>query len=178
MRVGRRTRFIARFARAAGGATAVEFALVAAPFLFILFAILEIGRLYTLNSVLEDATMNAGREVRTGVLQLSGGSMTTFRDRICADMGMFGGDCAQRLSVDVRVMPSFANQTAPDPVTDDQFDEDLLTFQPGEANDIILVRTWWRAPLFAPLVTQGLQRLSDGSAVLSAAVTFRNEPYE
>lgn len=178
MKVGRTARFLAHFARATGGATAVEFAIVAGPFLFLLFSILEIGRLYTINSVLEDATMTAGRQVRTGTMQTSGASATQFKNAVCAEMSVFRRECSSRLSVDVRVMPQFASQTAPDPVTGDQFNEASLTYQPGRARDIILVRTWWRAPIFAPMVTQGLRRLRDGSVVLSAATTFRNEPYE
>lgn len=178
MRLTRTTKFFGRFIRASGGATAVEFALVAGPFLFLLFAILEIGRLYVINSVLEDATMTAGRQVRTGTMQMSGASATQFKAAVCAEMSVFQGECSSRLSVDVRVMPQFANQSAPDPVTGNQFTEAPLTYQPGNARDIVLVRTWWRAPIFVPMVTQGLRRLADGSAVLTAATTFRNEPYQ
>lgn len=178
MKAGRTARFLARFAHASGGATAVEFAIVAGPFLFLLFSILEIGRLYTINSVLEDATMTAGRQVRTGLMQTSGASATQFKDAVCAEMSVFRGECSTRLSVDVRVMPQFANQNAPDPVAGNNFSEAPLTYQPGRARDIVLVRTWWRAPIFAPMVTQGLRRLRDGSVVLTAATTFRNEPYE
>jgi len=168
---------LGQFGRATRGATAVEFALVAMPFLFMLFAIFEIGRMYTLNSVLEDATMVSGRMVRTGELQTSGRGADAFRESVCERMGIFGGDCENSLSVDVRVMPQFANQTAPDPVVDDQFEEGVLTFEPGSPQDIVLVRTWWRTPIFVPMVTQGLRRLADDRAVLAASVTFRNEPY-
>lgn len=167
-----------RFAAARDGATAIEFAFVATPFLFMLFSILEIGRLYTLSAVLEDATMNAGRQVRTGQMQMSGASAATFKREVCGRMSVFEGECQQRLSVDVRVMPQFANQTPPNPITGDAFSESQLTYQPGGAGDIVLVRTWWRAPLFAPLITQGLQRLGDGSAVITAAATFRSEPFQ
>lgn len=177
-RGGRQPSFLKGFARANGGATAIEFAIVAVPFLFMMFSILEIGRLYALSSVLEDATMDAGRQVRTGQMQQQGASAATFKEAVCERMSVFEGECDARLTVDVRVMPQFANQTPPNPVNGENFSDTGLTYQPGGANDIVLVRTWWRAPLFAPLVTQGLQRLSDGSAVLSAAATFRTEPYE
>jgi len=170
--------FLGRFTRATSGATAVEFALVALPFLFLLFSIFEIGRLYTLNSVLEDATMDAGRRIRTGEMQTSGASAASFKSAVCAEMSVFSGDCNERLSVDVRVMPQFASQNPPEPVTGDQFNDAALVYQPGDAREIILIRTWWRAPMFVPMVTQGLRRLSDGSVVLTASTTFRNEPYQ
>ena len=170
--------FLRRFSGASSGATAIEFAIVAVPFLFMMFSILEIGRLYMLSSVLEDATMDAGRRIRTGEMQQSGASAATFKAAVCERMSVFEGECNQRLTVDVRVMPQFANQTPPNPVSGSTFSESQLTYQPGGADDIVLVRTWWRAPLFAPLVTQGLEKLSDGSAVLTAAATFRTEPYQ
>lgn len=178
MRSARLLTFLRRFGRASGGATAIEFAIVALPFLFLLFSVFEIGRLYTLNSLLEDATMEAGRRVRTGEIQTSGASAANFKQAVCDEMSVFASDCRNRLSVDVRVMPQFANQNPPDPVTGDQFSEASLRFQPGGAREIVLIRTWWRAPMFVPMVTQGLRRLRDGSAVLTAATTFRNEPYE
>ena len=177
-RANRMTHLIRRLAGDREGAVAIEFAIVAIPLLFLMFSILEIGRLYALSSVLEDATMDAGRRIRTGEMQTSGASAATFRAAVCDRMSIFEGECEQRLSVDVRVMPQFANQTPPNPVAGGAFSEGQLTYQPGGADDIVLVRTFWRAPLFAPLVTQGLQKLSDGSAVLTAASTFRTEPYE
>lgn len=177
-RANRMTHLIRRLAGDREGAVAIEFAIVAIPFLFMMFSILEIGRLYALSSVLEDATMDAGRRIRTGEMQTSGASAATFRAAVCDRMSIFEGECEQRLSVDVRVMPQFANQTPPNPVAGGAFSEGQLTYQPGGADDIVLVRTFWRAPLFAPLVTQGLQKLSDGSAVLTAAATFRTEPYQ
>ena len=177
-RANRMTHLIRRLAGDREGAVAIEFAIVAITFLFMMFSILEIGRLYALSSVLEDATMDAGRRIRTGEMQTSGASAATFRAAVCDRMSIFEGECEQRLSVDVRVMPQFANQTPPNPVAGGAFSEGQLTYQPGGADDIVLVRTFWRAPLFAPLVTQGLQKLSDGSAVLTAASTFRTEPYE
>ena len=170
--------FLRRFGRASDGATAIEFAIVAVPFLFLLFSVFEIGRLYTLNSLLEDATMDAGRRVRTGEMQTSGASAANFKQAVCERMSVFSRDCASRLSVDVRVMPQFANQNPPDPVNGDQFSESSLRYQPGGARDVVLIRTWWRAPMFVPMVTQGLRKLRDGSVVLAAATTFRSEPYQ
>ena len=174
--------FLRRFGGATEGATAIEFAFVAAPFLFMLFSIFEVGRLYTLNSVLEDATMDAGRLVRTGQAQESGTSADAFKDAVCERMSVFSGDCDTRLTVDVRVMPQFANQNPPDPVRNNgsgpaAFSEAEMTYNAGGPEDIVLIRTWWRQELFAPMITQGLARLTDGRAVLTAATTFRNEPY-
>ena len=52
--------------RSRDGSAAVEFALVALPFCFMIFAILEVVLIFTLDSVLENAAINTGRLVRTG----------------------------------------------------------------------------------------------------------------
>mgnify|MGYP006988472063 FL=1 len=76
------------------------------------------------------------------------------------------------------MVPSFADDAPPSPILDGEFEEDDLVFQPGNAQEIVLVRTWWRTPLFAPMITQGLVQMADGSTVVSTATTFRSEPYE
>src|SRR5690606_29842246 len=129
-----------RLGRDRDGATAVEFALVALPFFFMMFAILELGHLYVLSSTLENAAMNAGREVRTGQVQEAGGAEEAFREAVCQRMSVFQGGCDDRLSIDVRVVPQFADQSPPDPLAGDEFSEAGLTFEPGGAEDIVLVR--------------------------------------
>ncbi len=170
--------FVRRFRSERGGATALEFAMVALPFFFMMFAILELGRVFVLASTLENAAMDAGRLIRTGQIQTTGGTAATFKTAICQRMGIFGGDCQSRLSIDVRVLPQFNNPSAPDPMAGGTFSEGQLTFQPGDAEDIILVRSWWRQPLFTPFMAAGLSRLNDGNVVLSSATAFRNEPYQ
>lgn len=170
-------RFPRRLAGARGGATAVEFAMVAAPFFFMLFALIEVGHLFVLSSTLENATMDAGRRIRTGQLQSEGGDAAAFKANLCSRMSIFEGQCNANLELDVRVMPQFSSPP-PDPMADGAtFDSDALMFQPGGREDIILVRAWWRQPLFTPLMSQGLDRLGDGKAVLASATVFRNEPF-
>lgn len=178
MRFPRRLiRFPARLARDQQGATAVEFAMVATPFFFMLFALLEVGHLFVLSSVLENATMDAGRRIRTGQVQLEGGTTETFRADICERMSIYQGRCEENLQIDVRVLPQFSSPPV-DPMADgENFDPDVLTFQPGAREQIVLVRAWWRETLFTPMMGQGLSRLGDGKAVLTAAAAFRNEPF-
>lgn len=176
-RLARILRLPRRLARDRDGSTAIEFAFVAMPFFFMMFALLQVGYLFVLSSTLENAVMDTSRRIRTGELQTSGGTAATFKTAMCARMSVFQGSCNANLSIDVRVMPQFAT-TPPDPMADGAtFNSGVLTFAPGGAQDIVLVRAWWRQPLFAPLMTQGLSRLGDGKAVMTAAAAFRNEPY-
>ena len=170
--------FAGRFRAARGGATAIEFAIVALPFFFMMFAILELGRVFVLTSTLENAAMDAGRQIRTGQIQTTGGTAATFKTAVCQRMGIFAGDCQSRLTIDVRVLPQFRDPNPPDPMAGGTFSDRNMTFQPGGAEDIILVRTWWRQSLFTPFMASGLSRLGDGNVVVTSATAFRNEPYQ
>lgn len=160
------------------GASAIEFAFVGLPFFFMLFAILEVGLIFLTDSVLDGATKQAGRLIRTG--QAAGANMTAaqFKTKLCEGMGVLGGDCAARATVDVRVLTQFRNQTPPDPTANGvSFDNSELTYVTGQPGSLVLVRVWYRQPLITPLMSQALSRLKDGNALLMATTTFRNEPY-
>ena len=161
--------------RADDGATAVEFGMVAFPFFFMMFAILELALVFVLDSVLENAAIETGRLIRTG--QASAQNMTAeqFKTSLCSRMSIFSADCEDRADVDVRVIPQF-DIDPPDPMADGTFDESSLTYANGAPGDLILVRVWYRHPLVTPFLAQGLSRLGDGTARLTATTAFRNEP--
>jgi Flp pilus assembly protein TadG len=171
---GRRA-FVRRLLHASEGSAAVEFGMVALPFILMVFAILELGLVFVTDSVLENATIETGRLVRTG--QASAQSMTAaqFKTSLCGRMSIFAADCAGRATVDVRRIPQFAT-TPPDPMAGGSFNNGVLTYDNGQPGDLILVRVWYRQPLLTTFLGQGLSRLNDGAAMLTATTAFRNEP--
>ncbi|MBA4803552.1 MAG: pilus assembly protein [Brevundimonas sp.] len=164
-----------RLPRADDGATAVEFGMVALPFVFMIFAIMELALVFVTDSILENATIETGRLIRTG--QASAQNMTPeqFKTALCSRMSIFSGDCASRASVDVRVIPQF-DVDPPDPMAGGVFDESKLTYANGNPGDLILVRIWYRQPLLTPFLSQSLSRLNDGTTRLMSTTAFRNEP--
>lgn len=149
--------------------------MVALPFCLMVFAILELGLVFVTDSILENATIETGRLVRTG--QASAASMTKeqFKTALCSRMSIFSGDCTARATVDVREIPQFAI-TPPDPMAGGVFSDAALTYTNGDPGDLILVRVWYRQPLLTTFLSQGLSRLNDGKVVLSTTTAFRNEP--
>ena len=149
--------------------------MVALPFCLMMFAILELGLVFVTDSVLENATIETSRLVRTG--QASAQSMTAaqFKTSLCSRMSIFGPDCATRATVDVRVIPQF-NTVPPDPMAGGTFSTAALTYANGSPGDLVLVRVWYRQPLLTTFLAQGLSRLNDGAAILTATTAFRNEP--
>ena len=96
--------------------------MVALPFCLMMFAVLELGLVFVTDSVLENATIETGRLVRTGQASAQGMDATRFKSAVCARMSVFSADCPSRLSVDVRVIPQF-NTTPPDPLAGETFNE-------------------------------------------------------
>ena len=168
----------AAWLRADGGATAVEFALVAAPLIFMLFSILELAMVFLVASTLENATSDTARTIRTGAVQTSGGgSANAIRDTICAKLGWLQSQCSTNLSVDVRTYSQFTNPTAPSPVTNNAFDPTKLSYSIGAQGDIVLVRAFYRWTLITPFLKSGLSNLNGGVTMLTATAMFKTEPY-
>jgi Flp pilus assembly protein TadG len=174
----RMSRRLLGFGRDTSGAMAVEFALVVAPLLFMLFAIIELALVFLVSSTLDNATTQTARTIRTGAVQTAGGSTaTSIRNTICANLGWLQAQCQTNLSVDVRTFSQFTNPTIPDPVSNGVFNTGSLTYAPGAQGDIVLVRAFYRWKLITPFLNGGLQRLNNGVTMLTASATFRNEPY-
>lgn len=159
------------------GAAALEFAIVATPFFMMIFAILELGLVFLVDSVLENATLEASRTIRTGQAQGGGATAATFKTALCDRMSVFSADCRTRADVDVRELPQFRNPNPPNPIQNGVMDRSALTFDPGDPGSIILIRVWYSQPLITPFLSQAMTRLTSGQTVLQVATAFRNEPY-
>ncbi|CAN5119175.1 pilus assembly protein [soil metagenome] len=161
------------------GSSAIEFAMVAFPFIFMMFAIIEIGMVFITDSVLENATIETGRLIRTGQVAGSQTTAAQFKTQFCSRMSIFSSQCSSRATIDVRVITQFRNQNPPDPMANGTtFDTSKLVYQPGSPGSLMLVRVFYTQPLFTPFLAQGLSRLGDGNTTLTATTTFRNEPYD
>ncbi|WP_339931044.1 TadE/TadG family type IV pilus assembly protein [uncultured Brevundimonas sp.] len=174
-RPGRRRR--TGFWRARDGSTAVEFAMVALPFFFMMFAILELGLVFVIDSVLENATAETSRLIRTGRAENSGMTAEQFKTSLCGRMSIFQADCNARATVDVRVIPNFSTPNPPDPMASGSFQTSDLGYDDGTAGSTMLIRVWYKQPLVTPFMNEGLSRLKDGSAYLTSTAVFRNEPF-
>jgi Flp pilus assembly protein TadG len=166
------------FARAKSGAAAVEMALVATPFIALLFGIIELGMIFLVSSSLENATSQAARTIRTGEFQ-NGGTTTVaaFKTAICNNFGWLQADCSANLAVDVRTFTTFQSVTAPQPLTNKTFNAAALVFNPGGPGDIVVVRAYYQWPLIAPMMSQALESVNGGKNLITTTATFRNEPY-
>lgn len=152
--------------------------MVAAPFFFMLFALLEVGLIFTLDSTLESAVMQTSRKVRTGEAARLGYTPTEFKAQMCDRMTIFAADCETRAYVDVREIVQFRTPEPADPLAGGgTLNQGDMDYSNGAAASLMLVRVWYKHPVMTPMMQQMIARTTNGEAVLMAATTFRNEPF-
>jgi Flp pilus assembly protein TadG len=168
-----KSKIVRRLLRQEEGMAAVEFSFVAAPFLLLLFAILETAIVFFAGQALETAVADSARLIMTGQAQTAGLTQSTFKDQVCARIyGLF--DCA-KMYVDVRTFSNF-NYTLPAPIDENGEVNNSLVYQPGNAGDIVVVRLMYPLPMYVKLL--GLANMADDHRLLVATAVFRNEPYQ
>ncbi len=160
------------------GAAAIEFGLVAVPFLAMVFAIIETSLVFFAGQVLETATADSARLIMTGQAQTQGFDQTAFRNAVCANVhGLF--NCNSGVYVDVRTYSSFANVNSPNPINANGTLNNNFTYQPGTPGDIVVVRLMYQWPVYVSLLgLNGLSNMSGSNRLLVATAAFRNEPYQ
>jgi Flp pilus assembly protein TadG len=164
-----------RMVRQEDGAAAVEFALVAAPFLAMVFAIIETAIVFFAGQALETAAADGSRLIMTGQAQKGGFDQTKFKQEVCAKVyGLF--NCTGGLSIDVKNYASFANIPADKPITNGNLDNNF-GYSPGGPGDIVVVRLMYQWPVYVSLLGLNLSDLSGGKRLIMSTVAFRNEPY-
>jgi len=164
------------FGRDKRGATIVEFALLAMPFFLLLCGVLETGVVFFGASVLEKATIDAARLVKTGQVQTGGMTQQQFHDYICGEIAPLL-PCAG-LQVDVEAFDDFSDVTITPPIdANGNLDPNLDNYATGHAGDVVLVRTFYTWDVVTPLIGSLLANLSNGKRLLTSTAAFRNEPF-
>ncbi len=168
------------FKRNCSGVAAVEFAIVGIPFLALLFSIMQVALVFFGNMVLENAASQAARLIRTGQVQEQGLSQEAFKNEVCSRISALFS-CSDNLKIDVKTFDNFGDITFDDPLdTDGNLREDF-GYDVGDEEQIVLVRVFYEWSIIAdfpanfPFVR--LSNMANGNRLLSAAATFRNEPF-
>jgi Flp pilus assembly protein TadG len=170
------SRLARRFVRQQDGAAAVEFALVAAPFLALTFAILETAFVFFAQQTMEATASDASRLVMTGQAQTANYTQADFKTAVCARVyGLF--DCATGMTVDVKTYSNFAAVDNTAPVTNGTFDSTKADYTPGGPGCIVRVTLYYQWPIYVSMWNTGLANLNGNKRLLVATAVFRNEPY-
>ena len=170
-------RIARKFARRQDGTAAIEFAVIATPFLALTFAIIETAFVFFAGQTLEAAAADSARLIMTGQAQLAGYSQSDFKTAVCARVyGMF--DCTNGVYVDVKSYTTFASVDNTSPVVNKQFDPSKMAYTPGNPGDIVVVKLYYQWPVYVSMLGSDLSNLSGGNRLLVATAVFRNEPYK
>lgn len=170
-------RTVRRFTRGEDGAAAVEFALVAAPFLALMFAIMETALVFFASQTLETAVADSARLIMTGQAQSQSFSQAQFKSAVCAKVGgLF--DCAGGLQIDVKTYSSFGTVDNSPPLDANGNLKTNFGYQPGGPGDIVVVRLMYQWPVYASLLGFNLGDMAGNKRLVMATAAFRNEPYQ
>jgi Flp pilus assembly protein TadG len=158
------------------GATAIEFALLAIPYVFLTVGIIELAIMYAAASLLEGATTSAARLIRTGQIQQSGADPETmFRDALC-DYATALISC-EDVSIQVTQVPSFSDVDGMPVEFDEEGNMEEGTFNTGGSNDKVLIRTSYQYELMTPFIGPLLGGPESKMTFLSTIV-IQTEPYD
>lgn len=173
---GRPRRSLRRFGCDQSGASALEFALVAVPTILLLLAVLQLGLVFFANFMLEHATAQGARLIRTGQAQNQGFDAAAFKTEVCkhltAPLSCSG------LKLDVRRFTNFNGTELTDPLDAGGAMKTSFSYDPGAGGDVVVVRGFYEfdIPALFP-VDISMSNMKGGSRVLVATAAFRNEPF-
>jgi Flp pilus assembly protein TadG len=174
-----RIKTVRRLAKGEEGIAAVEFGIVAAPFLALMFAIMETALVFFANQTLETAVADSARLIMTGQAQSGGFTQQQFKDAVCAKiLGLF--DCAGGIQIDVKTYAGgFSTVSTANPIdpTTGLLQTASFGYQPGNACDIVVVRLMYQWPVYVSLLGFSLADLAGNKRLLMATAAFRNEPF-
>ena len=173
-----------RLARNEDGSAAVEFALVAMPFLLFVLGLLGMGLYFLASTSLEYGVEAAARKLRTGEAEKGNMTVDAFRELVCTAAGSYI-DCG-KVSTIVQHATTWSGIT-PQGCTDDSGNRvgstgstgELINKYSGSSNEVVLVTVCYEWDLAQRFKFLKLGSSGDGSgaAIIQAATAFKSEPY-
>jgi Flp pilus assembly protein TadG len=179
----RRSNRFGAFIRDSKGATAVEFALVAAPFLALIAGLIQVFLLFFAQSVLENAVRVSARQILTGQVQTQDASLSSaaavaaFHQTVCDNAAVLF--TCTGLMVDVQVAPQWSSANAAVPTLTYDINGNVNNawqFNPGNAGDIVVVRVMYLWPIFFGPIAFNMANQANGSRLIMASAAFQIEP--
>ena len=165
-----------RFARRSEGVAAVEFGMVAAPFLALMFAIMETALVFFASQTLETAVADSARLIMTGQAQNAAFTQAQFKNAVCAKLTVMF-DCVNGVAIDVQSYTTFSTVDISSPIDASKNFVPPNNYLPGGPTDIVVVRLFYKWPIFVTGLGFNLANLSGNKRLLTATAAFQNEPY-
>jgi Flp pilus assembly protein TadG len=165
------------------GATAVEFALVAAPFLALLVAILQTALVFFASRVLDEVTEEASRYIMTGQAQNGGVTQAGFKTYVCTSANTSALVSALftcgNIMVNVQSYVDFASASTTSPTLTFNGSGNVSntwSYNMGNPGDIVVVQVMYQWPVVLGPLSFSLANLSNGNRLLVSTAVFKREP--
>jgi len=175
------------------GSVAIEFAMIAPVFLLMLMATIETGVIFFAQSALQNAVNDTARLVKTGQSacfstdtngNCLGITADEFRKQICDSVITLLQTCNKDangnsdLQFDVKAYSAgFGGVSNGSPLNGGNDLPNMTAFDTGAPCDVVLVRAFYRWPVFTPGLGYLLANMNGQNHLLATAAAFRNEPY-
>jgi len=156
-------------------ATAVEFGLVAAPFIALLVAIMQTFLVIFAQQLLQTVVTQSSRLVLTN--QTAGMTQAQFATQVCDQVRIIFN--CNSLMIDVETYASFAAGNTSLPTLSFNAQRQVTNswqFNPGGPGDIVVVRIMYQWPVFGGPLGFNLSNLGNGNRLIMASAAFQNEP--
>jgi len=167
----------AAFVTDSRGATAVEFALVAAPFLALVVALIQTFLVFFAQELLESVVQKSSRLILTGQVQSQQMKQDAFKQAVCNQIVILFN--CNGLMVDVQVATAWSSANTSTPTLTFKADGTVANswqFNAGSIGDIVVVKVMYQWPVFLGPLGFNLANLSNGNRLIMASAAFQNEP--
>lgn len=169
-------RAVRRFRRNRRGSAAVEFAFVAPIFFALLFALLETALVFFAGQLIETATQDSARMIMTGQAQNSTYTQAQFKTYLCGKLSTLF-DCDNGVYIDVQSYGKTFPTSMPTQIDANKNFNSSMSYNPGGAEDIVVIRVFYQWPLFVTGLGYNISNLTGNKRLLVGTAIFRNEPY-
>jgi len=188
-----------RLRRDREGAAALEFAILAVPFMLLIFATFETFFAFAGEQLMSNAVDTMARKIRTGEITFGQGKATDvteaeFRQLFCAEIYILGmcstteANSPEKLYLDVRQFASFADMPREVPKVSTETYADLDTsgfaFSPGGANSKNVLRAYYRWQIMTDLMRPYITNIRPANKpiptdfLIVQTAAFENEDYD
>ncbi len=182
-----------RFRKDERGTSAIEFAFLGGPFLFLLLATFETGLNFLTEYSLQSATTTASRLIRTGQAQNGGLSAAEFKTELCKHVPGFM-NCNSKVIVNVDTRADFGaagNRTQAGDGNGNLNNnlQNSPAFVPGGPGQIVVVETFYEQKMYVPFINKLLSlngevsrpnflaNHGDDKRLIVGVAVFQNEPF-
>jgi Flp pilus assembly protein TadG len=166
-----------RWRRNERGSVAVEFAIIAPIFFFLMFVIAETALVFIAEQVMDNAVFETARLIRTGQVQQGGMSEADFKTQVCNRMSVFVNCSSTNFYLDVKKYADFASMDTSKPLNADETFKSPGAFDFGDAGEIVIVRAYYQWPTNKIFGSLSLKNMTNGKRLIGSFAAFRNEPF-